>query len=157
MLHESKYASRYCTDMFDEPIRKIMRRGKLLKASPQTHVAKAAKLMAARNAGAIAVIQDDQLVGIFTERDVVFRVIACGLDPAATLISAVMTPDPQTVDPGKPFGYALFVMHREGFRHLPVVEDGRVVGMVSARSAMDPDLQEFASEINRLKYYGTMR
>ena len=143
--------------MFDEPVRKVMRRGKrLLKASPRTCVSKAAKLMAARNVGAIVVIEDDRLVGIFTERDVVFRVVAPGLDPEATVLAEVMTPDPSTVPPQKPFGYALFVMHREGFRHLPVVEDGRVVGIVSSRSAMDPELQEFASEINRLKYYGTM-
>jgi CBS domain-containing protein len=143
--------------MFDEPVRKVMRRDKLLKAPPQTRVAKAAKLMAARNAGAIAVIEDERLIGIITERDVVFRVVAHGLDPEATVIAEVMTPEPFTVDAAKPFGYALFVMHREGFRHLPVLDGGRLVGMISSRSAMDPELQEFASEINRRKYYEAMR
>ena len=66
--------------MFDQPVKDIMRRQNLLKAPPETLVAKAAKLMAGKNVGAIAVVVDERLVGIFTERDVVFRVVARGLD-----------------------------------------------------------------------------
>jgi len=68
-----------------------------------------------------------------------------------------MTRDPQAIDPARPFGYALALMHRGGFRHLPVVEDGKLLGIVSARSAMDPDLQEFSSEISRRKHFDSMR
>jgi CBS domain-containing protein len=64
--------------MFGERVRTVMRKRTPLKASPQTLVAKAARLMAAKNAGAILVVDDDRLVGIFTERDVVFRVVARG-------------------------------------------------------------------------------
>jgi CBS domain-containing protein len=60
--------------VFDQPVKDIMRRQNLLKAPPETLVAKAAKLMAGKNVGAIAVVVDERLVGIFTERDVVFRV-----------------------------------------------------------------------------------
>src|SRR5450759_118038 len=71
------------SSMFDKSIRSVMQRRKVLKAAPETLVSKAAGLMAAKNVGAIMVIENDHLVGIFTERDVVFRVVARGLDAQA--------------------------------------------------------------------------
>ena len=64
-----------------------------------------------------------------------------------------MTPAPETVEPDRPFGYALLRMHERGFRHLPVIEDGKLIGIVSARSAMDPSLEEFVSEAQRRRHY----
>jgi CBS domain-containing protein len=58
-----------------------------------------------------------------------------------------MTPDPQTVHPDKPFGYALHLMHEGGFRHVPVVENGRSLGVVSARDVLGSELREFATEL----------
>jgi CBS domain-containing protein len=139
--------------MFDQSVRSVMQRRKVLKAPPETLVSKAAKLMAKKNVGAVLVVQDARLVGIFTERDVVFRVVAQGLDAQATRLAEVMTPAPQTVGPDKPFGYALLIMHERGFRHMPVVEDGKLIGIVSARSAMDPELEEFVSEAQRRRHY----
>jgi len=138
--------------MLDEPVRTVMRR--VLKAAPETLVNKAAQLMAARNVGAVLVMEDDRLVGILTERDIVFRVVAKGLDAEATPLSDVMTKAPHTVDPEKPFGYALLVMQEHGFRHLPVVQDGKPIGIVSSRTALDPDLEDFVSEANRRKRFG---
>ena len=143
--------------MFDKPVRSVMQRRKVLKATPETLVSKAAGLMAAKNVGAIMVIENDHVVGIFTERDVVFRVVARGLDAQATRRADVMTRAPHTVDPDKPFGYALLVMQENGFRHLPVMQDGKLIGIVSARSAMDPELEEFTSEANRRKRFGKER
>jgi CBS domain-containing protein len=143
--------------MFDQPVRSVMERRKFLKAAPETLVSKAAKLMAAKNVGAIMVVEADCLVGIFTERDIAFRVVARGLDPQATRLADVMTRAPQTVDPDKPFGYALLVMQENGFRHLPVVQDSKPIGIVSSRSAMDPDMEEFASEAQRRTYFGKKR
>ncbi|NDP41194.1 MAG: CBS domain-containing protein [Aromatoleum sp.] len=143
--------------MFDIPVRSVMQRQKVLKAAPDTLVSKAAKLMAAKNVGAIMVVEDDRLVGIFTERDVVFRVVARGLDAQATRLADVMTREPHTVDPDEPFGYALLVMQEQGFRHLPVIQDGKPIGIVSSRSAMDPELEEFVSEANRRKHFGKKR
>jgi CBS domain-containing protein len=99
------------------------------------------------------VVADENLVGICTERDIVFRVVAKGLDARATQLADVMTPAPQTIAPDKPFGSALLMMHERGFRHLPVVQNGRVVGMVSSRSALDPTLEEFVSEEQRRKHF----
>jgi CBS domain-containing protein len=116
-------------------------------------VNEAAKLMANRNVGAIMVVEAARLVGICTERDIVFRVVALGHDVQTTRIADVMTPAPVTVDPDKPFGYALLRMHEGGFRHLPVIKDGKIVGIVSARNAMDPALEEFEHEVRRRKQY----
>ena len=138
--------------MFDQPVGSVMQRRKVLKAPPETLVSKAAKLMADKNVGAVMVVEDERLVGIFTERDIVFRVVAQGLDARTTRLADVMTPAPDTVDPDKPFGYALLVMHERGFRHLPVIEDSKIVGIVSSRSAMDPELEEFSSEARRRKH-----
>jgi CBS domain-containing protein len=137
--------------MFDVPVREVSRA--VLKTAPRTLVSKAAKLMAAKNVGAILVVEDGKLVGIFTERDVVCRVVAQGLDPRVTAVAAVMTCAPFTVDPDTPFGYALVVMQENGFRHLPVVQDGKPVGIVSSRRAMDPDLEEFVSETRRREHW----
>jgi CBS domain-containing protein len=138
--------------MFSEPIRAVMEKEKLVTASPKMSVSKAAKLMAKRGVGAVMVLEKGRLVGIFTERDAVFRVIARDLDCETTQLGEVMTPAPITVDPSKPFGYALLLMHQNGFRHVPVVENGKLLGMVSARDALDPDLEEFESEAQRRKH-----
>jgi CBS domain-containing protein len=139
--------------MFDIPVRGVMQRRNVLKAPPETLVSKAAQLMATKNVGAVMVVEGERLVGIFTERDVVVRVVARGLDAQMTRLAEVMTPSPHTVDPEKPFGYALLLMHEKGFRHLPVIQDGKPIGIVSSRSAMDPELEEFVSEAQRRKHY----
>jgi CBS domain-containing protein len=137
--------------MLDEPIRNVMDRKKVLIAAPQTSVSTAARQMAGKRVSAVMVVEDKQLVGIFTERDAVFRVLAKGRDPGDTRLADVMTPNPMTVSPGESFGYALMLMYEHGFRHVPVVENGAPIGIVSARNALDPELEEFESEARRRK------
>ena len=138
--------------MYGLQIRNVMERTKVLIAPLETSVGEAAKLMAERKASAVMVVEDGRLVGIFTERDAVHRVIAKGRDVHATRLAEVMTPDPKTVTPEESFGYALLLMHEHGFRHVPVVENSRPVGIVSARNALDPELEEFESEAQRRKH-----
>ena len=135
--------------MFSQRVKDVMERTKLLTAPPETTVSKAAKLMAKRKVGAVMVVRRKSLVGIFTERDIVVRILAKGRDARTTPLADVMTTSPQTVNPGKSFGYALLVMHENGIRHLPVVENGKLIGIVSARNALDPDLEEFTAESRR--------
>jgi CBS domain-containing protein len=135
--------------MLSEPIRNVMERKRLVMAAPDTNVSAAAQLMAANGVGAVMVVDGMRLVGIFTERDAVFRVVAQERDPRTTRLAEVMTPAPLTVAPQESFGYALILMHENGFRHVPVVENGKPVGMVSARNALDPELEEFESEARR--------
>lgn len=137
--------------MLDEPIRNVMERKKLLTAPPETTVKAAAKLMAGRRVSAVMVVEHKRLVGIFTERDAVFRVIAENRDTGTTRLADVMTREPMSVAPDETFGYALLLMHEHGFRHMPVVENGEPIGIVSVRNALDPDLEEFESEAQRRK------
>jgi len=138
--------------MFSQRIRSVMEQKKLLTAPPETTVSQAAKLMAKKNVGAVMVVENERLVGIFTERDALFRVMAKGRDAQTTLLSDVMTTAPQTVEPDKSFGFALLMMHENGFRHVPVIENGKLIGIVSSRNALDPDLEEFVAEAQRRKH-----
>lgn len=138
--------------MFSQLIREVMEHKRLLTAPPETTVSQAAQLMADRNVGAIVVVENERLVGIFTERDVVFRVVARGADPHTTRLASVMTAPPLTIDPDKTYGHALLIMHENGFRHMPVVENGKLIGIVSSRNALDPELEEFVAESQRRKH-----
>jgi CBS domain-containing protein len=135
--------------MFEQRIKDVMERKKILLAPTDTTVSKAAKLMAKKNVGAVMVVEGQRLVGIFTERDAVFRVMAEGRDASRTSLADVMTASPQTASPNESFGHALLMMYENGFRHVPVIENGVPVGIVSARNALDPDLEEFVSEARR--------
>jgi CBS domain-containing protein len=121
----------------------------MITAPPGTTVSAAAKLMVGKGTGAVLVVDDHGLAGIFTERDAVFRVIALGRDPLTTALADVMTPAPHTIDPEKSFGHALQLMHTHHIRHVPVVDGGKLVGIVSARDALDPEMEEFVSETRR--------
>jgi CBS domain-containing protein len=138
--------------MFDVRVRDVMERKKLLAAGPETTIARAAKLMAVKGVGALLVVEENDLLGIFTERDALFRVIAAGLDVKTTKVADVMTPEPKTIGPGESFGRALLLMHENSFRHLPVVENGVPIGIISVRNALDPDLEEFTAEAHRREH-----
>jgi len=136
--------------MPQRPIRSVIAKQKVLTATAEITVTDAARLMKKKSVGAVMVVKGNgRLAGIFTERDALFRVLAEGRDPKTTRLSDVMTPQPQTITPEKPFGHALLMMYESGFRHVPVVEDGKPVGMVSARDVLGPELQEFESELQR--------
>lgn len=98
-----------------------------------TTVIAAARLMAERHIGAVLIADDGGLQGIFTERDLLSRVVSQGLDPKATPVADVMTADPETVAPDLTVLDALALMQERGFRHLPVVAEGRTVGVLSIR------------------------
>jgi CBS domain-containing protein len=134
------------------PIRNVLEPRKLIVASPGESVSDAARRMKKGKVGAVLVVERGRLVGIFTERDALFRVTAAGRDPKTTPLAEVMTADPKTVSPNETFGYALLMMYDNGFRHVPVVKDGKPVGVVSARHALDPELEEFTAEAERRKH-----
>jgi CBS domain-containing protein len=103
-----------------------------LVLAPETTVKDACGRMRERRVGAVLVAESDRrLVGIFTGRDAVCRILAEGKDPAKTPLRDVMTPRPQSMPPGKSAIDALRLMQDGGFRHVPVVENGKVVGVVS--------------------------
>ena len=136
-------------------IRNVIGRQKILTAPLTTTVAEAARLMKERHVSAMMVVGDEEeLAGIFTERDALFRVIAEGRSPKSTRISEVMTANPQTISPDRPFAQALVMMHEGGFRHVPVVKNGHPVGMVSARDALSLEWEELVLELGRRQQIG---
>lgn len=139
--------------MFDLPIRSVMERKKFITAAPTDTVSQAARLMATHDVGAVLIVEDHRLIGIFTERDVVFRVIAPGGDPKSTILREVMTTEPKTLGPTQCYGHALVIMQENGFRHVPVVDEGKAIGIISSRYAMDPDLEEFVADQRRREHY----
>ncbi len=127
-------------------IREIIGNQRLLMLPPNASVRAAARAMTEHRVGSVMVVEHDTLVGILTERDCLDRVLSACIDPDTTEISAVMTRNVVTITPDRPLVNALHRMHDSGFRHMPVVEDGRPVGMVSVRDALGSDLIRFESD-----------
>ena len=130
-------------------IREVIKNQSILTAPADLSVREAARRMAAAKVGAIMITDDGKLAGIFTERDCLVRILASGLDPEKTSLSQVMTAKVITATPDIPLGHALHIMYEGGFRHVPIVEDGRPVGMVSARDALGPELVAFEGELQQ--------
>ncbi len=135
--------------MLSQPLRGLMAPDKMVTATPQATVLEVAGLMLAHGIGAIMVVENGALAGICSERDVVVRVVAQGRDARTVRVGEVMTPRPVSVGPDVTFGHAMLLMQEHGVRHLPVVENGRPIGMVAARVALDPELEEFVCEVRR--------
>lgn len=133
--------------MPNRAIKQLIRNQQILTATATMSVSDAATAMRSARVGAIMVLKGGKLAGIFTERDALYRVLAEGRDPTKTKIGEVMTADPTTVAPELPFGHALHLMYERGFRHVPVVDNGVPVGMVSARDALGPELDQFEAEL----------
>jgi len=93
---------------------------------------------------------DGRLLGICTERDLTYKVLAAGLDAKSTPVGQVMTINPQTIGPDRLFGHALHLMYEGGFRHLPVVlADGRPIGVLSSRDALGLEAFHFYKELDQ--------
>ena len=138
--------------MPNRTIRQIVAKRKVVSAPSKTTVAHAARLMEDSQVGALLVMEKGRLVGIFTERDALFRVLSAGRDPRTTPLSEVMTRDPQSIQPDRAFGHAMLMMYEGGFRHVPVVEKGHPLGVVSTRDALGPELQEFESQLSNREH-----
>jgi CBS domain-containing protein len=133
-------------------VRSILGSQTPVTANGEMSVAQAARLMKERRVSAVLVMHEGRLAGIFTERDALFRVIAESRDPAKTQLQDVMTANPRTIGPDRPFGHALHMMHEGGFRHVPVVESGTPLGVVSARDALGPELEAFLGELDKREH-----
>ena len=111
------------------------------------------RAMVERNIGAVPVIQCGELVGIFSERDLMRRAFAEGRDPRATCMAEVMTDDPLAVGTGEDLETCMTLMRRHGFRHLPVCHEGHLVGIVSLRDILLHDLNEKDDEVRMMRAY----
>ncbi len=118
----------------------------IVQLSPSATVREASRLMARERVGAVLITESERLMGIFTERDALGRVLARQLDPEATQLDSVMTADPVTVAPGATAIEALRLMRDGGFRHLPIVEETSIRGVISLRDFFGAELSEAERE-----------
>ena len=128
----------------------------LILATQTENVREVARRMSERNIGAVAVLEDDRLVGVFSERDVMSRVVATGLNPDDTPVGMVMTREIVVGEPSEDLDQALQEMHSIGSRHLPIVSDGKLIGMISLRDLLevdDEDQRQRASFLQELVTY----
>jgi CBS domain-containing protein len=140
--------------MFSQKVKTVMAHEACVLADPQVSVQAAARTMAAARTGALMVVVGGILHGVFTGRDALHRVTATGLDPDTTPIGQVMTTTLISVGPETSFGRALLMMHEHGLRQLPVLDDGRLLGVVHARDVLDPTMEEFVVEALRREAIG---
>lgn len=114
------------------------------------------RTMAGAKVGSVLVVDGDRLLGIFTERDVMMRVVLEGRNPDYTTVEEVMTSSVQTIPPQTTGDAALRIMHQSHIRHLPVVDDkGRVLAVVSMRNLLQEKIEELNQQLDSLESYIT--
>lgn len=129
------------------PVRDVIRRERLVHCTPDAMVKEAVEQMCAHCCGSIVLLEDDKVVGIFTERDLMHRVVNAGRDPERTPLSDVMTRDPDTIAADAPVAEAIRAMDEFSYRYLPVLENGRCIGVLSPRLVPFGDVVEMEPEI----------
>jgi len=131
-----------------EPIRSLHRRGGHIAIPPDTTIGEAARIMKTHRIGCVLVEAQSKLVGIFTERDILTKLVGTGYDPAAVRVDAVMTRNVETLSPDDPIAFALQRMSIGGFRHVPLVDEtGRPVGVLSVKDIVDYLAENFPREV----------
>lgn len=113
------------------PVRSVLPDRPLVSGAPDLSVREAARLMSEHCCGSIVVLEEGRPVGIFTERDLTRRVVAAGRDPDQTRLREVMTPNPDTIAADAPVADAVRLMDECCYKHLPVVDGGRVIGVLA--------------------------
>ena len=131
----------------------LIRNQDTYRADADQMVLDVAQAMVERNIGAVPVLRNGVLVGIFSERDLMRHVVVEGRDPRDTRVSAVMTEDPLTVGPDEDPQTCMLLMRRHGFRHLPVCDGKKLLGVVSLRDLMLHDLNEKDHEVRMMRAY----
>ena len=141
--------------MAERTVFQSISRKHVVSVAPQATVRDAACVMTRANCGSVLVMElPDTLLGILTERDLMTRVLAKGLDPDGTAVRDVMTPNPICVPPETLVSDAVVLMLERGFRHLPLVAGAKVLGVFSVRDALPREigaavsLSEFREQVN---------
>jgi len=116
-------------------------------------VMEAVQYMVDHHIGAVPVLRHGELVGIFSERDLMVRVVAEGRSAATTLVDAVMTPDPLAVSPETALEECMILMKAHGFRHLPICDHRKLTGMISLRDLLLHDVEEKDIEVRMMRAY----
>jgi CBS domain-containing protein len=138
-------------DKRQTPLNKIFEGGRAIHSvAPDTSITECVRLMTAGKIGALMVMDGGRLVGIFTERDALNKVLAGSLDPGNTKVSEVMTKDPYCIGPTTTVGDAMQVITERRFRHLPIVDNGKVLAVVSSGDLTRWLVQDKMGEVQEL-------
>lgn len=121
--------------------------------TPKDSVYKALELMADKNVGAVLVVENGQMVGIFTERDYARKIILMGRTSLDTPVEDIMTKDMVTIDTEQTIEECLALMTKYRIRHLPTIEHGRLIGMVSMRDVVDAIISKKQDMIDNLENF----
>jgi CBS domain-containing protein len=131
----------------------LVRGHQTFHADVEQIVMEVAQRMVEHNIGAVPVLNKGRLAGIFSERDLMRKVVVEGRDPRATRVGEVMTPNPYVVPPDEDLETCLIVMKQHGFRHLPICDGERLLGLVSLRDILAHDLDEKDGEVQAMRAY----
>ncbi|HXZ44752.1 MAG TPA: CBS domain-containing protein [archaeon] len=134
--------------IFREPIRALHLRSGHVGVPLGTTIGEAARVMKEHRIGCVLVEEGGKLVGIFTERDILTKLVGTGYDPAKVQVDGVMTRNIETLTPDDPIAFAMQLMSVGGFRHVPLVDaDRRPVGILSVKDIVDYLVEHFPREI----------
>ncbi len=130
-------------------LREIVKDRRVYSIDAGKSVLEAARYMMEHNIGALPVLRNGELAGIFSERDIMNRVVAVGRTPGSTAVAEVMSANPRTVPADETVEECLFIMREFGFRHLPIVEGKELKGLVSLRDILMRQAAEHERESRR--------
>jgi CBS domain-containing protein len=133
-----------------KPIRALVENREVTVVDVGTSIAQAARIMSERQIGAVPVVDGDRVAGIFTERDVLARVVAAGVDAEKTPVSSVMSTSLVIADVAEPHDVCMRRMQQARVRHLLVLRDGRLAGILSMRDLLALELDEREQAITLL-------
>jgi CBS domain-containing protein len=136
-----------------KPVQELLDKQEVHFVRKGESVLEVARRMTEWNIGAVTVLDGERLVGIFSERDLMMRVVSKGLSAAATSVEQVMTPNPVVVDSHSTADQCLRVMNQAKCRHLPVVNDGKLVGVLSMRDLLLNDIRQKDEEIEMMRAF----
>jgi CBS domain-containing protein len=125
----------------------------IVSVAPDTTVLDAIKIMADKTVGSLLVMDDDKICGIITERDYARKVIIKGRSSESTSVSEIMTSDVLTTSSAQTVNSCMELMSEKRIRHLPVVEDNRVIGMISIGDLVQAIISDQQEEIEHLEHY----
>ena len=125
----------------------------LISLTSDAPVQRALELMKSKRVRSVLVIDDGRLSGIITQGDCAIRVLLEGRDARATQVSEIMTRDPMTVKPSDPLEACMGLMASRNFRHLPVLEDGRLVGVISIGDIVKDMIRQLGQQVHYLETY----
>jgi len=138
-------------DKRETPLTRLFDRHEpIYSVGPNASVTECVRTMTSEKLGALIVMEGERLTGIFTERDALNKVLAAGLDPARTKVSEVMTKDPYCIPPTTTVGEAMALVTERRFRHLPIVESGKVLAVISSGDLTHWMVKDEAGEVQRL-------